>query len=389
MLVRPVADIASFPAPGWTTAPLWSKVNSVDPDDTTFITGLAPGAQDPQVAIQLGDLEIPYGASGQIIVRVRMRWSAALTANPDTVRIGLAPAADLGVTDPTLTFERSVLSFTSTDFVTVEMVFDYTDWVGDSSAFGVYVEMDPDDADTTQFGQIAWVEVESCIPAVVIGDCPLGSITAEAVIQEARDQHPAFEKRSNPNGLLLRALSSYQRTVYGKVARINPALLATPVTVTLPLDDFDDGCVLPAFHYVMPGVEARLAANTDIVETVELVPLAMRTRTDSEMQARSVYLRGSTLYLSGRASHWDTYSSLTLHAVLVPEELTALSDVLGLPDWGMDAYVAALASLMATRMGLRDAVFAAASDMEQQFLDTVAQQRAAETSYTRDDFGGW
>ena len=101
-LARPVGDIATFPAPGWTTAPLWSKVNTVLPDDLIFLTGLAPGAQDPQVALSLGDLEIPFGASGRIIVRVRMRWNETLTVAPDTVRIGIGEAANLGVTDPTL-----------------------------------------------------------------------------------------------------------------------------------------------------------------------------------------------------------------------------------------------------------------------------------------------
>lgn len=386
-LVRPVGDIASFPAPGWTAAPLFEKVDAAEPDDSTFITGLAPGAQDPQVALQLGDLEIPYGASGQIIVRVRMRWSAALTAAPATVRIGLGNVAALGVTDPVLLFERNVAAFSSTEFETIEFVFPYTDWVGISDLFGVYVEMTPDAADVTQFGQISWIEVEACVPEVVIGQCPLGSVTAQDVITEARDWHPSFDQRKHPNGTLLRLLSSYQREITSKIARVNPALIATPVTYTLPLTDFDQGMKLPSRSYIMPAVEVRYAQNPDVAVTVELVNLTRRI--DRDMLPNVVYIRGDRLFLSGRAENWTPYGSLTVNMVLTPRDLTGLTDVLTLPDWGMDTYVSALVRRMAMRDGLLDLVGDAA-DAEQQFLDTVAQQRAAETSYTRDVFpGGW
>ena len=388
MLVRPVADIASFPAPGWTTAPLWDVVNSEEPDDTTFITALAPGAQDPQVALQIGDLEIPYGATGQVTLRIRMRWSAALTAAPATVRVGLSPASLLGVTDPVLAFERSLVGFSGTDFDTMEITFQFEDWAGDASAYGVYLEMTPDAADVTQFGEVSWLEVESNLAAVVVGTSKLGTTTAQQVITEARDHHPSFEKRAQPNGTLLRLLSSYQREITAKIARVNPALVSSPVTCTLPLADFDDGITLPSHSYLLPGVEARLASDTDVVETVELVNVTLR-KEGSQMFGRYVYLQGNKLFLSGRAENWGSYASLTLQMVLVPKELTRLDDVLVLPDWGMDAYVGSLVTKMAVRSGLDGTLLSQARDMEQQFLDTVAQQKGAETSHTRDVFGGF
>ncbi|MCK5653340.1 MAG: hypothetical protein KAJ42_18275, partial [Gemmatimonadetes bacterium] len=148
-LVRPTSDIASFPGAGWQVAPLFSNVNSTEPDDTTFITAPVLDTEDPQVALGLADLEIPYGAQGRIEVRVRLRWSAALTAAPAAVRIGLADAADLGVDNPTLLFEQSLIGAeifdsgpaTLLEFREFEVVFDYGDFSGDAAAFGIYVEM--------------------------------------------------------------------------------------------------------------------------------------------------------------------------------------------------------------------------------------------------------
>lgn len=387
-LVRPVADIASFPAPGWTATPLFEKVDAVEPDDSIFITALAPGAEDPQVALQIDDLGIPYGASGQIVVRVRMRWSDALTAEPETVRIGLGNVSALGVTDPVLLFQRNVAGFSSTEFETIELVFTYTDWTGVSDAFGVYVEMTPDAADVTQFGEISWIEVEACVPAVVIGQCPHGTTTAGQVITEARDWHPSFDQRRHPNGSLMRLLSSYQREVTGKIARVNPALLATPVTYALPLADFNEGMKLPQRSYIMPAIEVRYTQNSDVAVTIELVNLTRRI--DRDLIPNAAYVRGDRLFLTGRAENWAPFGSLTVNMVLTPKELTALTDVVMLPDWGMDAYVSALVRAMAIRGGLSGDILGAAAEAEQQFLDTVAQQRAAETSYTRDVFpGGW
>lgn len=385
-LVRPVADIASVPAPGWTAAPLFEKVDSVEPDDTTFITGLAPGAQDPQVALQLGDLGIPYGASGQLIVRARLRWDGALTQPPAAVRMGLADAAALAGSDPSLLFERSLAAFSSVAFETVEVVFPYADWAGDSDAFGIYIEMTPDGADAARSGQISWIEVEACRPATIIGDCTLGSTTARAVITEARDHHPMFEPRRHPNATLLRLLSSYQREVTAKIARVNPALVATPLTVTLPLTDFDEGVTLPSYVYALPGVEARYAQNTDQVEVIELVNLTNRAQQNYGHNV--VYLRGNKLFLSGRADNWLQFGSLTVNLVLTPRELTGLDDVLRLPDWGSDAYVATLVQKMAIREGINGPLLSAAATMEQEFLDSVAQQKAAQASYTRDVFPG-
>ena len=199
--VRPISDIASFPAPGWTTAPLFEKVNSTERDDATFIIGREPGAEDPQVSFGLGDLEIPYGSSGRIEVRVAMRWGPVeLDVAPITVRIGLGNAVDLALDNPPLLFERSLIGTdifnfgadTLLEFQTFEVVFDYEDFSGDAAAFGIYIEATFDDSGQDSiFPEISWIEVLSCVPAVIKNTCSLGGLKAGAVITEARDHHPA------------------------------------------------------------------------------------------------------------------------------------------------------------------------------------------------------
>ncbi len=388
-LVRPTADLSSFPAPGWTTAPLFSKVNSVDPDDTTFLTALAPGAQDPQVALQIADLEIPFGSSGRIEVRVRMRWNQALTALPDTVRIGLADATDLGVTDPTLLFERSLLGtsivgLTATEFETFEVAFDYEDFAGLASAMGVYVEMTPNSADAAAVGHISWIEVLSCVPAVLIDQCSLGSLTAGEVINNARDHHTSFDTRKHPNATLLRLLSSYQRDITAKIAQVNGALCASDVLATLPLADFSAGVTLPSYVYVMPNVSLRTLGGT--IEPIDLVNATFRS--EFEMESKFAYLRGNKLFLGRIAENYTSYDQLQLQLVMTPPNLVALTDPLVLPDYGVDAYVGHLVMKMALRDGLEGSLLNQAGTLEIAFLNAVAQQKGAEASHTLDAWPG-
>jgi hypothetical protein len=388
--VRPISDIASFPAAEWQVAPLFSKVNDVQPDDSVFITAPVVNSEDPQVALGLADLEIPYGAQGRIEVRVRMRWSADLTVAPLRVRIGLADVADLGVDQPTLLFERSLSGSEIFDFSTdtllefqeFEVIFDYDDFAGDAAAFGVYVEMTPDPADTTQQGQVSWVEVMSCIPAVITNACNLGGLTAGAVISEARDHHPAFNPRQHPNGTLLRLLSSYQRKITSEIARVNAPLCASQIIISLPLADFDAGVKLPANTYVLPGVLLRTAGMTDLKEPIDLVDATLRGELD--MAHKFAYLRGNNLFLGRRASNYANFDQLIVELVLVPRRLERLTDVLLLPDWGEDTYVAEMVKKLSTRSEMAGNVLLDADQMQRDFLATVAQQKAAQASGTLD-----
>ena len=108
------------------------------------------------------------------------------------------------------------------------------------------------------FPEISWIQVLSCVPAVLVNVCSLGTLTPEIIIEEARDHHVTFNPRTHPDGSLLRLLSSYQRTILSKIARINPALFASEVLITLPFDDFAHGVKLPANTYVLPHRDVRV-----------------------------------------------------------------------------------------------------------------------------------
>jgi len=394
--VRPISDIASFPTP-WTTAPLFEQVNSVERDDTTFIIGREPAAQDPQVSFGLGDLEIPYGSSGRIEVRVVMRWSPGedLDNLPVTVRIGLGNAADLALDNPPLLFERSLSgteifdfgSDTLQEFQQFEVVFDYDDFSGDADAFGIYIEMTPDlTGQDSIFPEISWIEVLSCVPAVITNVCSLGGLTAGAVINEARDAHPAFNKRQHPNGVLLRLLSSYQRKITSEIARVNAPLCASQIIIALPLADFNAGVKLPANTYVLPGVLLRNNVNVDLKEPIDLVDATLRAELD--MAHKFAYLKGNNLFLGRRASNYTNYDQLILELVLVPRRLERLTDTLVLPDWGEDTYIGALVNKMAIRQEIGGNVLLDADKMQRDFLATVAQQKAAQASGTLDVWPG-
>ncbi len=391
MLVRPTADIATFPAPGWTTAPLFSEVNSVDPDDSTFITGLTPGAEDPQVALALADLGIPVGATGTIKVRMRLAWSAAPTVSPDEVRIGLAPAASLLGSNPALTFVRSIVGFDSTDFVEVEVVFNYTDWAGDSSVFGVYLEMTPNGVDAI-VGTCSWIEVEACVPAQILTRCQLGSLTARELMVEARDWSPAFEKRAHPDAVLMRAVSSFEKEATSYIAMIRPSMLASTFTVILPLGDgsdtaFEEGITLPAYTFLLPGATLINENQRNEGQEIEMVNLGVRHRPGDYSSDRLLYTQGKKLFLSGVAATWAGFGSLVFRLVLTPAEINDPDQRLLLPNFAHDAYVGAMVKIMAARA--KDAAsILIGTEMIQGVWDAIAQQGAAETFVTVDVFPG-
>ena len=393
-LVRPTSDIASFPSP-WTTAPLFEKVNSVERDDATFIIGREPAAQDPQVSFGLGDLEIPYGSSGRIEVKVVMRWSPGddLLNIPLTVRIGLGNAVDLALDNPPLLFERSLSGTDIFDFETdtlqefqeFQVVFDYEDFSGNAAAFGIYIEMTPDlTGQDSIFPEISWIEVLSCVPAVLVEACSLGSLTAGDIITEARDHHPAFDDRKHPDRTLFRLLSSYQRAIVAKVAATNPALCASNLFVTLPLADFAEGVTLPSFTYVLPH-PTLITENNQIREPIDLINATLQS--DFEQPRKFAYLQGNQLFLGRRAENYQAYTQLRLQLVLTPPDLVSLDDPLVLPDYAEDTYAGHLVAKMALRE-TPPIQSLAGNGSEAEFLAAVAQQKGAEASHTRDVFPG-
>jgi hypothetical protein len=236
------------------------------------------------------------------------------------------------------------------------------------------------------FPEISWIEVHSCVPAVIVDQCSLGGLTVGDVITRARDHHPSFEDRAHPNGPLLRMLSNYQRDITAKIARVNPGLCASEIVIPLPLADFNAGVKLPSYTYLLPAFELRARNQNDLKEPIDLVDLSLRAV--AEMPRKFVYLKGNNLFLGRRAGNYDAFDQLHLQAVLTPRNLVGLNDVLILPDWGVDTYAGHLALRMAIRGGIEGLTAAFAANTELEFLTTVAQQKAATVGQTLDVFPG-
>lgn len=170
------------------------------------------------------------------------------------------------------------------------------------------------------------------------------TITAGDILTGARDQHSSFDERRHPDRMLLRILSGYHRDLCIKAVHVNESILATALTIPLPLASFVAGYALPAHQYLHGG-DAWWTNGTDR-SPMTLVPWAAR---NDAGKFPSGWVHGGVLYLKGEASDWTAFASLHLSYTPIAGELTALTSVLLLPDTASAACEAALALAMANR----------------------------------------
>lgn len=213
-------------------------------------------------------------------------------------------------------------------------------------------------------------------------------LTADGVIQAARDLHPAFDDRRHPPAVALRALSRYQRTLHGRAAAIRAQAFTVSHTVDLPLADHAAGITLPDPWRAIDRVFCTSRLGRE--QVVDLVP-EVRVN-DANTPRLAAFTRGQVLYLARTASAWTDYRSVTVRYVPIPGELTALDDELILPDTAEAALVAHLAFRFAQRGHLDPAlppvpldVFAdEAQRAEAEFLADLGNANTAETWRVRD-----
>jgi hypothetical protein len=168
--------------------------------------------------------------------------------------------------------------------------------------------------------------------------------TAGDCIEGARDQHTSFDERRHPDRMLLRQLSGYHRRLCAKAVHVNESIMATALTIPLPLTSFAGGYTLPAYQYLHGG--EMLGANGIAAASFTLVPWAARND-GGRMPAG--YVHGGVLYLLGADTDWTSYANLRLTYTPMAPEFTALADVLLLPDTAADTCGAFLALTMANR----------------------------------------
>ena len=170
-------------------------------------------------------------------------------------------------------------------------------------------------------------------------------MTAEEVIREAREIHPAFTPEQHPNATLLRALARIQDRLRGELKRLNPEALAREFRVTLPLSatDFADGVALPAHEMLMTG---EVRGPGDYRTVLFLVPHASRL---APALFPSATVFGRRLFLTATPEVWRDFTELRLPYVPVAPPLHRPDSEFALPDSARNALVDRLALFMAGR----------------------------------------
>ncbi len=221
---------------------------------------------------------------------------------------------------------------------------------------------------------------------------PVASLVAQDLIDAARDPHPAFDDRRHPGGVLLRALSRYQRHLASRIVQYNPSVLTQLQETTLPLANFDAGIVLPDFKYPA-GVEAEMPPESSDVENrkhqIDLIAWQARHRWHL-----GAFIRNNTLYLTGNAQDWVGFTKIRFFYVAEVEKLTDGTSVLVLPNAAEPCLVAYLSHVMAIRLvgdphvpRFDAAPFLATwGDLEERLLDEMGRHDQATVSVIHEAF---
>lgn len=221
---------------------------------------------------------------------------------------------------------------------------------------------------------------------------PVASLVAQDLIDAARDLHVAFNDRRHPGGVLLRALSRYQRQLIPRIIQYNPSVLTQVQETSLPLADFDAGVTLPDFKYPAAVEAETLPQESGLRQPkfqVDLVPWQARFRWHL-----GAFIRNNTLYLTGTARDWIGFTKLRFYYVAEVESLTAGTSVLVLPNAAEPCLVAYLAHVMGQRT-VGDpqvpefdatAFLASWQAQEEALLDEMGRHDQATTSVIREAF---
>jgi hypothetical protein len=223
-------------------------------------------------------------------------------------------------------------------------------------------------------------------------------VTADDVLDSARDYHASFTRGTIPDKAALRALSRYQRRLAEKVASQGDDALAVPVLIE-QADVADalvsgEGIPLPAHLRVMRTINTWHANPLAEVPVTAVAFDQWSDRGSAHHPAVSIYggrlypLSLSSLVPNSRTGWEDFAGGLRLIIVPLPVELTALDDALTLPDVAQDALVTNLALWMAgrTSAAVRDLPLLPqhALDAEAMAVDALASQDSANLWVVRD-----
>lgn len=210
---------------------------------------------------------------------------------------------------------------------------------------------------------------------------------AEDVLQEAREQHPAFDEFRTPDSVLFRHLNRYTDELYRRVVEKNSTHAVSVLEQALPLDPFEDGIALPA------GFIHFLGGHVSVVNgiTTELRIVPYRSRFDPSWYA-PVYMVGGVVHLCGTTRDWPD-GTIYLHYVPAPALPATGADPVPLPDSAQHVLINELAYWMGRRNLSEDNVPVPVADLhaawknsEEEFLVWVAQQSRSERALVKEEW---
>lgn len=212
----------------------------------------------------------------------------------------------------------------------------------------------------------------------------------ENIIDEARDQHPAFDPVSQPDGPTYRALARICQSLQERITALDPSMSSVEVTRTyqLPLADFDAGLALGTSRLVTDVVLVDpMTASPQRSYPIVLVSRDQRAYM-SARYPRVAWQEGNRLYLGGPSSRWADLTGTVEVRVVMPfgdteiEALQAPGATLPLPDEAASAAVMALAAFMGRRNNPPLDLSGLAAGAESLMIDTIAQRLAGLTVET-------
>lgn len=218
-------------------------------------------------------------------------------------------------------------------------------------------------------------------------------ILASAVVNAARDIHPAFDKQSTPDAPALRQLARYQQGLLAAIAETKLDRVRVGQTITLPLVSFEQGVKLDPYIRVHGATvyttdSPTVAIDVELVEYPgrldgQLLGLRMPERVwpPAILGGPAAYIEAGFLKLLGNAQDWTNVEKIVVDLFPVgPDELKPTDELL-LPGQPLRACVADLSNFMAVRAGVK--VPDGIADRES-YLDEVTERRRAKVGQIRE-----
>jgi hypothetical protein len=174
--------------------------------------------------------------------------------------------------------------------------------------------------------------------------------TAEDVIEEARDSHPAFDEYSGPDGPLFRTLRRFALALFRKAAEANPELLLEAHDVAIAFYDHEDGEELPEHVKVIAPALGRLQDGREV-----WVHETSGFTTHRSDLGRYFALANGRAFLQGGSRHWQDVESVRINYVREATAVEGVEDSFDLPGDPHEVLVAAACHWLAKRARAVDA----------------------------------